>query len=530
MVTVNNYYNNIPVGRDLNNLPNTSSTGTTVGYQYDGLTEEDRFVQKVLQEHYDKVYKENLSHSDPMAYIESKYCDVTSPNFCSYMTEDQRSIAYRNEKRMLQTGGKYSAGFARYDYALRNYKDNPIYNKKVGDIMNIFFNSRINANQSLLNVLFGQQQKAASSQNTGCRGTRDTLTISASGKEKLTKSTSGRTHNTSIDSSIDLKSYIASAKKTNQELIENAGTQINAKTSEYMSTGKAFRAALTEKYSKLAAEAKTHSNPENYIHSKYFDKSSEYYETNLTDTERRIAYNYEMQMCRTGKINGVNYQDSLFRGIEVDGDSVDSDKIQFERALVNSQISNILKQAGVDTSSITKDCTFTVDPYSYEITVDGVDEETKVLMQNALNVGNNGKNLYKHIYYCSTQDGCESSQVTEESKMKYEAYHQVYSYTGYELDKLEEKNGTYYTESGENILDLVDSAVESSGKVPKEFKQQMKNWIHDLVSTISTRGWNNVPDMTLSILYGKSGLKDMNQLITYQYEADRMNRQWYSVL
>ena len=108
MVTVNNsdYYNNIPAGRDLNNLPNTSSVGTTVGYQYDGLTEEDRFVQKVLQEHYDKVYKENLSHSDPMAYIESKYCDVTSPNFCSYMTEDQRSIAYRNEKRMLQTGGK----------------------------------------------------------------------------------------------------------------------------------------------------------------------------------------------------------------------------------------------------------------------------------------------------------------------------------------------------------------------------------------------------------------------------------------
>ena len=82
----------------------------------------------------------------------------------------------------------------------------------------------------------------------------------------------------------------------------------------------------------------------------------------------------------------------------------------------------------------------------------------------------------------------------------------------------------------ELLNQLPDSAVESSGKVPKEFKQQMKNWIHDLISTISTRGWNNVPDMTLSILYGKSGLKDMNQLIAYQYEADRMNRQWYSVL
>ena len=48
-------------------------------------------------------------------------------------------------------------------------------------------------------------------------------------------------HNTNVDKSIDLKSYIASAQKTNQKIIDNAGTQINAKTSEYMSTGKAFR-------------------------------------------------------------------------------------------------------------------------------------------------------------------------------------------------------------------------------------------------------------------------------------------------
>ena len=361
--------------------------------------------------------------------------------------------------------------------------------KDIGDIMNIFFNSRIYTNQSFINTLYGQQRKTTRSQDAGCSGTRDTLTISASGKEKLVKNTNGRTHNTNVDKSIDLKSYIASAQKTNQKIIDNAGTQINAKTSEYMSTGKAFRGALTEKYSKLVAEAKTHSNPENYIHSKYFDKSSDYYETNLTDTERRIAYNYEMQMCRTGKINGVNYQDSLFRGIEVDG----------------------------------------VDPYSYEITVDGVDEETKIRMQNALNVGDNGKNLYKHIYYCSTQDGCESTQITKESKMKYEAYHQVYSYTGYELDKLEEKNGTYYTESGEDILDLVNHAVEDTGKVPKEYKQQMKNWIHDLVSTMSVKGWNNVSDMTLSILYGKGGLKDMKQLISYQCDADNRKRAWYSV-
>lgn len=100
-----------------------SNVDMAIGYQYDGLTEEDRSVQKILREHYDKVYRENMSHSNPMEFVRSKYCDVTSPNFCSYMTEDQRSIAYRTEKRMLQTGGKPVGGFARYDYALKDYKD-----------------------------------------------------------------------------------------------------------------------------------------------------------------------------------------------------------------------------------------------------------------------------------------------------------------------------------------------------------------------------------------------------------------------
>lgn len=47
MVVINNsdYYSKIPAGRDFNNLPADSSAGTTVGYQYDGFTEEDRFVQ-----------------------------------------------------------------------------------------------------------------------------------------------------------------------------------------------------------------------------------------------------------------------------------------------------------------------------------------------------------------------------------------------------------------------------------------------------------------------------------------------------
>ena len=61
----------------------------------------------------------------------------------------------------------------------------------------------------------------------------------------------------------------------------------------------------------------------------------------MTDTERRAYYK-----CRCAEQERwCKLSDSLFRGIEVD--RFVSDKIQFERALVNSQISNILKSRQV---------------------------------------------------------------------------------------------------------------------------------------------------------------------------------------
>ena len=65
------------------------------------------------------------------------------------------------------------------------------------------------------------------------------------------------------------------------------------------------------------------------------------------------------------------------------------------------------------------------------------------------------------------------------------------------------------SETEEIMVASVPSDAKYAGTIYRNGgKQQMNNWIHDLVSTISTRGWNNVPDMTLSIIYGKSSLKD----------------------
>lgn len=400
--------------------------------------------------------------------------------------------------------------------------------------MNIFLNNQIQRNRTLLDIMLGRKTQNTKTNKNVLSGRRDTVTISSEAQElSMKKSISGRTRNTSVDSTIDLQKYIDDARESNRAALENAGSEIDVNAVTYTDSSEAFRAALTDKYSKLAAEAKTHSNPEEYIYGKYYDKGSQYYEANLTETERRIAYNYEMQMYKDGKINGVSYQDSLFRGIEIYGDVKDNDRIMFKRQTINRQISNILSGAGIDTAGIPDTCSFTVDPYSYYISVDGVDDSLKQPMEQALNQGSNGKNLYKHILTCSTQDGCNSSQVSADSKLKFQAFQQVYEYIGLKLNELDERGGTYYTKDGEDIKELVRTAVDKSGTVPCDYKAQVKQWICGMISEISGKGWNNVADMNLSILFQSGRLIDTKQSIVYAQDSewikDTIGSSWYSV-
>ena len=398
--------------------------------------------------------------------------------------------------------------------------------------MNILPNGQINHELTLVDILFGKRANNVPDSNKTLNSRRDTVVISDEARDMAVPKTSGgRAYNTRIDGTIDLQSYIDAARKTNQEVIENAGTEINPNPVGYFDVSAAFRAALTDKYSRLVDEAKRHSNPENYIYQKYFDPAFGYYETDLSDAERRIAYNYEKQMYETGKINGVSYMDSLFRGTEVYGDVMDNDRIDFQRQLVNAQINNILKQSGINTEIIPDTCTFSVDPYSYEITVEGISEDLKAAMEKALNVGDNGRNLFKHIYNCSIQDDCNSSQISKAAYQKYNAYQQVYKYTGCKLNELTEKDGTYYTKDGMDILDLVDAAISKSDAVAGSHKGMVKEWIHELVSETAKHGWNNVRDMKLNILFTANGLADLYQSIQYgggkPYENSKA---WYSVL
>ena len=400
--------------------------------------------------------------------------------------------------------------------------------------MNIFLESHIRRHQTLLDIMFGIKPQNVNQNKTVQTNRRDTFTVSHEAQERTAqKAISGRTRNTDIDSVINLQEYVDAAAKRNQEALENAGSKIDVNAVTYTSASAAFRRALTDKYARLAAEAETHADPEGYIYEKYFGRGSQYYETDLTDVERSIGYNNEMRMYKEGKICGVSYQDSLFRGKPIYGDVIDNDRILFQRQIVSRQISNILSDAGIDPARLPDTCAYTVDPYSYQISVDGVDESLKLPMEQVLNQGDNGKNLYKHILTCSTQDGCNSTQISADSKLKFQAFQEVYRYTSLDLRELDERNSTYYTKEGKDIKELIQAAVSQSDQVPGDYKAQVKQWICDMISDISGKGWNNVADMKLSILFQSGRLVDTKQDIIFAKDSawikNKIGSSWYSV-
>ncbi len=59
-----------------------------------------------IREHYAKEHAENLTYDNPSLHIWDKYKNAESPDFRSYMSEDERAWAYDQELDML-SGGKH---------------------------------------------------------------------------------------------------------------------------------------------------------------------------------------------------------------------------------------------------------------------------------------------------------------------------------------------------------------------------------------------------------------------------------------
>lgn len=356
---------------------------------------------------------------------------------------------------------------------------------------------------------------------------RDSFTISSEAKKIRSSSRDyEQTDNIKFDRTVDIKAYFDKAICENQNNIENPRAEITRSCMGYVSDAQVYKQILTDKYRKLVDVAKQQADPQEYINQKYFYPNCEWFAADLTERERRIAYQNEISMLTKGTTAGVSFEDSFFRinNITVTYEEAAASEISYRRRLLNAEVNEIFRKNNIHPGDDAV-YTFEVDPYSYYITVKSGDALLKGEMEMALNVGNNGKNLWEQIYYFSTRSVAESTQISNDEGggegyaryKKYLAYQETYHWTGYKLNELREADGTYYTEDGKDITLLIRDAVWNDPEVPREFKADQVRFICDRVREVSEKGWHSIPDAVLAIAYTTaSGFCDLYQKVSFE--------------
>lgn len=315
------------------------------------------------------------------------------------------------------------------------------------------------------------------------------------------------TTNSSLDKSINVACYIKRAQESNEEAIRNAGNEFTSHNSEAMvSVSEAYRLALTDKYTYLRDEALKHTDPKQYIYDKYNNPESPFFASDLTASQRKIAYWNEKEMLKNGYLSGVHFQDSLFGDTNLFGAAKDADERIFNRRMINQQLSNMLKNAGVEIPA-NADFKCTVDVFSCRISIsdqtgDNVDRSDLIRkMEEAINVGNNGVELYTHIRNsCYSMYRIESSQYEEEGWYKFNYLHNV---------------------------------EESSKGMDGDYNDKFAKWCEkyypgSLAEKAKEVGFDGFRTMNLEIGLNANGFYDLYQDINWTEPQSSKVSEWYS--
>lgn len=271
---------------------------------------------------------------------------------------------------------------------------------------------------------------------------------------------------------------------------------------------------VKEHYSKVNEENKRFADPEKHIWRKYNDRQYEHYVGGLTDLEREICYKQEIDVYR-GKEPRVCSYDPVIQE-NFGGWNIFLDDINYNtevRTQMNDSINQIFEENGIIIPD-GADLRLTVDPYDYKIHASGVDEELAEKIEQALNKGKNGYNLYTHLEYCNPANlgAPEPEQYASGGSYKATVHHIVKAFTGYDLRDLETDNGKFLTPDGQDVWELVEEKYAEICE--KEGADAFGSFSPDaydgLYRMYAFQGWDNSYDRNLTIGYKDGELYDVD--------------------
>ena len=240
---------------------------------------------------------------------------------------------------------------------------------------------------------------------------------------------------------------------------------------------------------------------QNAIGQKYLFSNSPYY-GKYSYTERRAMYENELSMSAFGYCGNMN--DPRLNGA-VHAET-DSEKKSYNRQCVNNQINNIFTNNGISYTLFgNSSFTFIINPYTYQLTVEGnADKSIMSQMETLLNENGNSKELFFHIL-----NSIGSTNIDKNVLAKYRAASMLREYTNLDIRNFTQTKDGLIDRDGNNILDIFKKSVKESSKIPSEFKGVAYYIFEEYIKQITSTDVNSIDDMYLSIGFENGQLKDM---------------------
>lgn len=162
-------------------------------------------------------------------------------------------------------------------------------------------------------------------------------------------------------------------------------------TNEYADT-------IREHYAKEHAENLTYDNPSLHIWDKYKNAESPDFRSDMSEDERAWAYDQELDMLSGGKhLQMGNPYAFPAAGGPPSLASAAMKALAAARNQIDQSVQTLLAENGIDLADDTS-FRLTVEQPGYSIKVSGLEDEALTeAIEQALNRGDNGKNLYNHL-------------------------------------------------------------------------------------------------------------------------------------
>lgn len=212
---------------------------------------------------------------------------------------------------------------------------------------------------------------------------RDVVTISAQAREVMAKQ----------EARVNSADSASAVSEGRINVISSAFTSF---AEEFSKITKDYADTIREYYAAEHEENLTYDNPSAHIWDKYKNPESPYFRSDLSEDERAWAYDYEQDLLRGGKHLQIR---NLYAFADAGGPPTLADAamraIQACREQINRSIQDIFAENGIEVPASFR---LTVDPSDYSIHVSGLeDKELAETIEQALNQGSNGKNLYDYL-------------------------------------------------------------------------------------------------------------------------------------